>query len=93
MRQNFDYVTMVDYAADMDEITENASRAITELRRENTELKTLIAVMVHSMGEIRIEKAAMLQCSGDDLTNGNIELYDNPKDFNFIYRWKGNGPK
>lgn len=77
------------YQFDMNLVKSFFEEKLANKDREIAELKDRIAVMVCSMGEIRVEKIALSQSSGDDLTNGNIELYENPKDFNWIYKWKG----
>lgn len=50
MRENWDYVSMDTYSADMAELAGTASNALTYLQRENLDLKRLIWHLVHAAG-------------------------------------------
>lgn len=50
MRENWDYVTMDAYSADMAELSGTAAAAIEKLTKENTDARRLIAMLVIAAG-------------------------------------------
>jgi hypothetical protein len=77
----------------MKEITAKSAEIIRSQESEITDLKTLIAAMIASMGEIKVERYALQMCQGDDLTGKNIIKLENLMDNVTIYKWKGYGTK
>lgn len=69
MRQNFDYVTMDDYASDMREQSELAAGIIDTQRREIRDLKTMFAAAVMAAGgKISIPQGYLIDISRIELT-------------------------
>lgn len=69
MKQNFDYVTMDDYASDMREQSELAAAVISNLRREIRDTKAFfVAAVMAAGGRISIPRGYLLDIDHFELT-------------------------
>lgn len=89
MRQDFDYVTMDDYASDMREQSELAAGIIDKQRREIRDLKMMFAAMVMAAGgKISIPRGYLLDMGRIELTVWE-DLANNTRTFTAKWRERG----
>lgn len=50
MKQDWDFVSLSDYRADMDELAESAAATVAEMRRQRDEARMMLAAVVEAAG-------------------------------------------
>jgi hypothetical protein len=82
MRENFDYVTMLTYSADMAEHTQRAVEIIESLKRRTETAEKLVARLVLAAGgEIEIYDLDLQSLNPIELT-----IHRNESDMSFIWK-------
>lgn len=83
MREDFDFVTMQNYQADMAESTERGAAAINLLQQEKKNLRTALWLVLHAAG------GSMKVSQGDiarfDEKRSVLEITDCPHDNTLLY--------
>lgn len=77
MRQNFDYVTMTDYRADMVESADHAIAAIELVKQKEKDAKrALVAAVLSAGGKLTIHSGALMDAEFATLTIWRNEADD-----------------
>ena len=54
MKENFDFVSMDNYSADMDDLGKRSAAAIRLLRKERDQARQMVAAIVATVGKVSI---------------------------------------